>query len=271
MLIGGGKEGKLFLMPRSNMGHFNPNVENPPQIQAFYIIPPDDPAHPYDSARDWRHSHHVHGGPIYWNGPNGPWIYVWPENDVLKAFALVNGRFQTTPPPRPIAGFSNPALGVPASQASDPGLGSIPGTCVGMPGGMLSISANANTPGTGIVWAAHPFQNNANQAVVEGIVRAYDASNLQNELWNSKINPQRDGIGNFAKFCAPTIANGKVYVASFSGFMAVYGLLNPDMNPDNSGSDSSSTSSNANTSGTDNVSNPFSAVIDFLKEHLPGQ
>jgi hypothetical protein len=270
LLIGGGKEGKLFLIPRNNMGHFNPNVENLPQIQDFYIIPPDDPTRPYDSAKDWRHSHHVHGGPVYWNGPNGPWIYVWPENDVLKAFALVNGRVQATPTPRAIAGFSKPALGVPASQASHPSLGGIPGTCVGMPGGMLSISANGNTPGTGIVWASHPFENNANQAVVAGIVRAYDASNLKNELWNSKINAQRDDIGNFAKFCAPTIANGKVYIASFSDFVAVYGLLNPPL-PDNSDSSSTSVDSSANTNGRDNLSNPISAIIDFIKEHLPGR
>jgi hypothetical protein len=188
----------------------------------------------------------------------------------MKAFALVNGRVQTTPTPRAIAGFSKPTLGVPASQASNPGLGGIPGTCVGMPGGMLSISANGNTPGTGIVWASHPFENNANQAVVAGIVRAYDASNLKNELWNSKINAQRDNIGNFAKFCAPTIANGKVYMASFSNFVAVYGLLNPP-SPDNSDSTSSSVDSSANTGGGDNLSNPISAVIDFIKEHLLGR
>jgi hypothetical protein len=28
-----------------------------------------------------------------------------------------------------------------------------------------------------------------------------------------------------AKFCPPTIANGKVYMATFSGYVAVYGLL----------------------------------------------
>ena len=94
-----------------------------------------------------------------------------------------------------------------------------------MPGGMLSISANGNTPGSGILWASHPFNENANQAVVEGIVRAYDASDLKHELWNSKQKPARDDIGNFAKFCPPTVANGKVYMASFSGYLAVYGLL----------------------------------------------
>jgi len=94
-----------------------------------------------------------------------------------------------------------------------------------MPGGILSISANGSTLGSGIVWASHPYQGNANQAVVPGILRAYDASDLTRELWNSKQNASRDDIGNFAKFCPPTIANGKVYMASFSGHLAVYGLL----------------------------------------------
>ena len=94
-----------------------------------------------------------------------------------------------------------------------------------MPGGMMSISANGNTPGSGILWASHPYNASAEHAVVEGIVRAFDASDATRELWNSKQNASRDDIGTFAKFCSPTIANGKVYMASFSGYLAVYGLL----------------------------------------------
>jgi hypothetical protein len=94
-----------------------------------------------------------------------------------------------------------------------------------MPGGMLSLSANGNTAGSGILWASHPYKASAIHATVEGILRAYDASDLTRELWNSKQNESRDDIGNFAKFCPPTIANGKVYMASFSGHLAIYGLL----------------------------------------------
>jgi hypothetical protein len=35
----------------------------------------------------------------------------------------------------------------------------------------------------------------------------------------------RDRLGAFAKFVAPTIANGRVYVPTFSNQLAVYGLL----------------------------------------------
>ena len=46
-----------------------------------------------------------------------------------------------------------------------------------------------------------------------GILRAYDASTLANELWDSTLAPG-DGLGNAVKFTLPTIANGKVYVAA---------------------------------------------------------
>ncbi|HET9920326.1 MAG TPA: hypothetical protein VFQ30_10830 [Ktedonobacteraceae bacterium] len=224
-VIGGGKEGKLFLLDKNKMGHFVANANNNQIAQWFYIIVPDDFSHPYTMGPG--HTHHVHAGPVYWNGPNGPWIYVWAENDELKAFHFDNGRFQTTdvparpaPPPTnppskdPGIAFPGGFLGVPASQS-----GPLPlSESLGMPGGALSISANGGQDGTGIVWASHPHKqalgSDANQHIVSGILRAFDASNLSNELWNSEMNAS-DSIGNFAKFCPPTVANGKVYLASF--------------------------------------------------------
>jgi outer membrane protein assembly factor BamB len=58
-----------------------------------------------------------------------------------------------------------------------------------------------------------------------GILRAFNAQNVTNELWNSELVSARDSVGNFAKFCPPTVANGKVYLATFSGRLDVYGLL----------------------------------------------
>src|SRR6266516_1304554 len=201
LLVGGGKGGKFYWRDRKQLGHIGQSVQD------FYGSPPDDPNNTYPG--DHPKSHHIHGGPVYWNGPNGAWAYVWPENEFLKAFKLANGDFLTNP--------------VSKSSTIDPT--GARGGSPGMPGGMLSISANGNTPGSGILWASHPFKEGANHAVVEGIVRAYDASDLSRELWNSKQKPARDDIGNFAKFCPPTIANGKVYMASFSDYLAVYGLL----------------------------------------------
>ena len=93
----------------------------------------------------------------------------------------------------------------------------------GMPGGMLSISAADVHLESGIVWASLPKQGNANHNIVPGMLRAFDASTLR-ELWNSGMCPVRDEVGDFAKFSPPTIANGKVYLATFSGQVRVYGL-----------------------------------------------
>jgi hypothetical protein len=85
-----------------------------------------------------------------------------------------------------------------------------------MPGGILSLSADGDKPGTGIVWVSMPLSASANRQVVRGILRAYDASNVgQPELWDSERNAA-DGVGMFAKFCPPTVADGKVFLATFA-------------------------------------------------------
>jgi hypothetical protein len=73
----------------------------------------------------------------------------------------------------------------------------------------MSISANGSAVGSGIVWASHPYNEDANQKVVDGILRAYDASDLTNELWNSKQNPNRDDLGKYAKFCLPRLPTAR--------------------------------------------------------------
>jgi hypothetical protein len=95
----------------------------------------------------------------------------------------------------------------------------------GQPGGMLALSANGTNAGSGIIWASHNLVGNANQQVRPGILRAHNAQNVTNELWNSEQLSARDTVGNFAKFVPPTVANGKVYLATFSNRLNVYGLL----------------------------------------------
>ena len=57
------------------------------------------------------------------------------------------------------------------------------------------------------------------------LLHAFDAANLGNELWSSGTNAAFDDLGILAKYNVPTIANGKVYMPSFSGQVHVYGLL----------------------------------------------
>jgi outer membrane protein assembly factor BamB len=103
----------------------------------------------------------------------------------------------------------------------------------GMPGGFLAISANGNTPNTGIAWTLTPLFLDANSQVVEGILRAYDATNfdpIKNSdgtprlklLWDSThINGNKF---DHCKFCPPIVTDGKVFAPTYNGRVDVYGL-----------------------------------------------
>jgi hypothetical protein len=192
-VLGGGKQGRYFLLDTGNLGQIQQygakNCTNPQIPQSFQAST----------------GGHIHGSPVYYASPTrGPLVYVWAEEDYLKAFAFNGSTFNTTP--------------VTTSTFT---------AAPGMPGGFLSLSANGSQAGTGILWASMPLNQDAENNVVAGILRAFDASNLSVELWNSRMNPLRDDIGNFAKFVPPTIANGKVYAATFSNNIVVYGLNPP--------------------------------------------
>jgi len=94
----------------------------------------------------------------------------------------------------------------------------------GQSGAVLSVSSNGNVAGTGILWASFANVGDAEHTVSPGILRALDASDVTKELWNSDMNIQSDYVGSYAKFSSPTIANGHVYLASFSNTVDVYGL-----------------------------------------------
>ena len=79
--------------------------------------------------------------------------------------------------------------------------------------GTSSISANGS--GNGILWTMEAGGS---------VLHAYDATNLANELYNSKQAGSRDFFGSAIRFNPPTVANGKVYVAGQTE-IAVFGLL----------------------------------------------
>src|SRR5215469_807489 len=184
---GGGKDGILRLLNPASMGEYNAGFNA--DLQDFQAT-----------------SGIIMIGPVYWNSPNsGPLVYLWGPGDHLKAFQFSNGSFQTT-------AISQSTMTSPAGNSN---------------AAPLSVSANGSISATGIVWAALSNSLDSNQQTVAGILRAFDASNLSTELWDSKQNTARDDVGNYAKFVPPTVANGKVYVATFSNQLLVYGLLPP--------------------------------------------
>jgi hypothetical protein len=183
----GGKEGHLFTLNQNSFGH--------------KVSP----------IQDWTHAGgNIHCQAVYCNVPagqgvmSGPTIYVWPQSTYMQAYKFNTGTQLFTTTPATITSATVPN---------------------GHPGGMLAVSANASTPGTAIVWACHPLVGDANHQTRPGILRAYDASDLTKEIYDSYQNQARDDFGNFAKFNLPTVANGKVYVPTFSNQLVVYGLL----------------------------------------------
>jgi hypothetical protein len=192
LIVSGGKSSKLFVMDRTTMGGLSVGRTEAPSVQTVAL-----------------NELHLHGSPVYWNGPGAPLIYTWAEYDHLKSFAVDSAASLLDPVP--LAMSPNPAPD-------------------GMPGASMSISANGSTEGTGVLWAYLPQMGDANQAVVPGELHAFDAANVGVELWNTTQNASRDSPGNLAKFTSPTVANGRVYLATFSQAVCVYGLL-PNVQP----------------------------------------
>jgi outer membrane protein assembly factor BamB len=200
-LLGGGKQGVLYLVDTTAMGEFNASSDNVRQeFQAIYGVG----------------TSHIHGGAVYFNSAvNGPTTYVWGENDVLRGFPFnaTTGLLTTTP-------FATSTMTAPATNNDG-----------AMPGGFLSISANGSS--NGIVWASTPYNGDAANQNVQGVLYAFNADTLS-PLWSDKTNDARDEIGIFAKYVPPVVANGKVYVPNFgpvgntdgSGNLVAYGLLN---------------------------------------------
>jgi hypothetical protein len=211
LLAGGGKEGKLYLLRSDNLGRFcstcneaTGETQIPQSFQATAGRYDPNAPQPADEAAGF---HHIHGSPVFWKSPNrGAVVYVWGEADRARAFAFDGNKFN----PRPVD-MSQPGVVTPARS---------------MPGAMLSLSAHRSDVGTGILWASHPTKEDANKGAVAGTLRALDATNLNHELWNSNQAPGgRDEVGSMAKFSPPTVANGRVYLATFSKKVVVYGLL----------------------------------------------
>lgn len=205
LALSGGKEGKLYLVDRDNMGGLSGSPTSDTNvIQSFQVTGFSNP-------------NDIHGSPIWWDGPNGSFAYVWGEFDFLRQYEFDRAQGK----------FILPNFAHSPTAAPD-----------GMPGGMLSVSANGTNAGTGIIWASHQFSGDANQQVRPGILHAYDAQDVSRELWNTEQVSARDRVGNFAKFVPPTVANGKVYLATFSNRLNVYGLLpHPVLNIQLAGSD----------------------------------
>ncbi len=133
--------------------------------------------------------HGIFSSAAYWNGM----VYVQAVNDVLRQYRLVQGQL------------------VPIGES---------GTVFPYPGATPSISANGSSDG--IVWEVEHTGTRPEPG--PAVLYAYNAANVGQMLYNSALAGTRDQAGPAVKFAVPTIANGKVYVATQTG-VTVYGLL----------------------------------------------
>jgi hypothetical protein len=116
----------------------------------------------------------IHGGPVFWNRTTGagPTMYIWPDSISLQAYQFTGSAFNPNP-------ISQSTIVAPAGKS----------------GGVLTVSANGSVAGTGIVWSSMPLNQDGDHGTVTGVLRAFDASNLTNELWDSQMNSARDAMG----------------------------------------------------------------------------
>ena len=213
LIVGGGKGGVFYVTHTADMGHVgtsgNANI-----VQTFQN----------------GNAGQIKGGSVYWNrsGGLGPWLYVWADShELLNAYHFNANYGDPDPndPPNVIPAFDTP----PVSHST---LFSNSGSA----GGVMTLSANGSTPGSGIVWSSMAFSgSDANSGIHPGVLRALNADDLTQELWNSEQNSARDSMGNWPKFSPPTVVNGHVYMGSFPSDgvgdtqVSVYGLiLDPD-------------------------------------------
>jgi hypothetical protein len=185
LMFAGGKEGVIFLLNRDNMGKLESEQRGP--VQRFKAT---NGCGQKDCAQTL--------GTAFWAREKGGVLYVWDRNDFLNAYDLVNGRFIT--PPSAVSTEKR-----------------------GMNGGP-TVTANGSDVASGIVWAA-TTQSTRSGGLAPGSLRAFRASNIAEELYNSDTNGARDALGHFTKFAPPVVANGKVYVPTQSKAVVVYGLL----------------------------------------------
>lgn len=180
------KEGRLFLVNTDTMGHFNAGGDN--QIPQEFMVGNNtcSDAITGDVAEgpDWNR---LYGTPSYWNGN----LYAAASNLPLKQYQFQNGLLNPTP------------------TATSP-------AAYGLRGANTVVSSSGTQ--NAIVWAYEKA------ATGGGILHAYDATNVANELWNSNMNSARDKLDEGIGFAVPVVADGRVIAAS-DKTISIFGLL----------------------------------------------
>ena len=181
VIVAAGKEGRIYVVDRSNMGHYT-SIANP----CNNLNRTDVDKVLQESSRGQVGG--LFNTPTYWNG----YVYLASVNRPTGAYQIANnGTFNSFAP-----------------RSSTP-------EAFGFTGGNLVISSSGNS--NGILWTID--RGDANGPAL----RAYNATNLANELYNSNQNAN-DALSGFVKFTCPIVANGEVFVPS-STSLTIYGPI----------------------------------------------
>jgi len=185
LLIASGKTEEMYVLNRDNMGQYCSTCTTTNTNIVQDVQPPSYLSGCVQPPLGLLTCRY--GALTYWNGT----VYVPGTNAPLMAYPLTNGVLATTPI-RTTIGYGN----------------------VDSP----SISSNGTT--NGIVWTITVGPPPANV----GALRAYNAVTLAPLYYSTTAPGGRDTLGSVAHFVTPTIANGKVFIATHNQ-LVVYGLL----------------------------------------------
>ena len=186
-LIGGGKDGNIYIVDPLEMGGFNSTND---VIQNVHT--------------GTRQYNNIFSTPVYWNGS----VYYHCEQDVLRAFswsasAASSQQLSTSPTSMGSVVYGNNTHGATASLSAN-----------GATDGIVWDTDNS---------AYVPSDPSSSGPLV---LHAYDATNVASELYNSSQAGSRDTAGLALKFTVPTIVNGRVFVPTQTE-LDIYGLLVP--------------------------------------------
>jgi hypothetical protein len=197
-LLHGSKQGILYNVNRDGMGHLlSPSNQDP--VQMVQVFTNRDPG-------DQMKAQHIHTTPVYWENSKDRRVFVASDWGLgIRAYQLEdNGRLD----PLPVA----------SASADDFGGFSV-----------TQMSLSADSKSDGILWMVgcvgcvdDLHHGPAAWHDKLGALLAYDARSLT-WLYSAPV-------GKYPRFNAPTIANGRVYVPTFSEEVVVFGLR-PVSNP----------------------------------------
>ena len=172
LILCGGKDGIIYVVNRSNMGHYSATTDHAVQKLAI--------GHPEPINGNWF-------TPSNWNG----YVYFGGMNESVMAFKFANGLLPSSPSSQTtkVFGYPGPTAAVSASGTSN---------------GIVWVLDNSKFVGGGLDGSVNTSG--------PSVLHAYRADNLSVELYNSGQAGTRDTAGTALKFTVPTVANGHVYV-----------------------------------------------------------